>query len=349
MNSKISQILGLLCACYSCFWGNYPAIAQPLPQHQYHLLKKIPLGGAGSWDYLTLDSSARRLYITRSTQVTVLNVDTGKVIGKIPDTAGVHGVAIAPKLGRGFTSNGRASTVTIFDLKTLHVLGTVQTGANPDAIAYDPFSKKVFVFNGKSNSATVFSAQNGEILGTIPLGGKPEFAVADELGQIYVNIEDRNELLAIDTHHLKIKARYSLQPCSEPTGISLDKIHHRLFIGCHNKLMAVVDANSGKIKATLPIGNGVDATAFDPQTKLAFTSNGDGSLTIVHEDSPDKFTLVGNVPTQRGARTMALDLKTHKIYLATAKFAPTTVPTNVEETPRPKPIPGTFEILVFGY
>jgi len=349
MNSKISQILGLLCACSSCFSGNYPAIAQPLPHHPYHLLKKIPLGGAGSWDYLTLDSSARRLYITRSTQVTVLNVDTGKVIGKIPDTAGVHGVAIAPKLGRGFTSNGRASNVTIFDLKTLHVLGTVQTGANPDAIAYDPFSKKVFVFNGKSNSATVFSAQKGEILGTIPLGGKPEFAVADELGQIYVNIEDTNELLAIDTHHLRIKARYSLQPCSEPTGISLDKIHHRLFVGCHNKLMAVVDTNSGKIKATLPIGNGVDATAFDPQTKLAFTSNGDGSLTIVHEDSPNKFTLVGNVSTQTGARTMALDLKTHKIYLATAKFAPTPVPTNGEETPRPKPIPGTFEILVFGY
>jgi len=349
INSKISQILGLLCACYSCFLGNYPAIAKPLPHHQYHLLKKISLGGAGSWDYLTLDSSARRLYITRSTRVTVLNVDTGKVIGEISDTAGVHGVVIAPKLGRGFTSNGRASTVTIFDLKTLHVLGTVQTGDNPDAIAYDPFSEKVFVFNGKSNSATVFSAQKGEILGTIPLGGKPEFAVADELGQIYVNIEDRNELLAIDTHNLKIKARYPLQPCSEPTGISLDKIHHRLFIGCHNKLMTVVDAKSGKIKATLPIGNGVDATAFDPQTKLAFTSNGDGSLTIVHENSPNKFTLVGDVPTQLGARTMALDLKTHKIYLATAKFAPTTVPANVEETPRPKPIPGTFEILVFGY
>jgi YVTN family beta-propeller protein len=318
-------------------------ISQPLPSKDYHLLKKIPLGGEGGWDYLTLDSAARRLYITRGTRVTVIDVNTDKVIGEIPNTAGVHGVAIAFKLGRGFTSNGKSSTATIFDLKTLKVLGEVKTESNPDAIVYEPYSEKVFVFNGKSNSATVFNAKNGQVLTQIKLGGKPEFAVADGFGRIYVNIEDTNEVLTLDADSLTVKHRFSLKPCSEPTGIALDPRHHRLFIGCHNQKMMVLNSDSGKIKATLPIGRGTDATAFDPKTKLVFNSNSDGSLSIIHEDSPNKFSIVKNLVTERGARTMALDLQTHNVFLATAKFEPTLTAS------RPKAIPGTFEILVFGF
>jgi YVTN family beta-propeller protein len=324
-------------------------MSQPLPSKHYHLVRKIVLGGTGGWDFLTLDSAAHRLYITRGTKVTVLNVNSGAVVGEIPHTSGVHGVAIAPKLGRGFTSNGKSSTVTVFDLKTLRVLAEVKTQANPDAIAYEPVGEKVFVFNGKSNSATVFNAKNNQVLGNIELGGKPEFAVADGLGRIYVNIEDKNEVLTLDAESLTIKTRSPLSTCTEPTGIAIDKLTHRLFIGCHNKVMVVVDANSGEVKATLPIGSGTDAAAFDPQTGLIFSSNGDGSLTVIHEDSPDKFHLVNNVPTQRGARTMAVDLNTHKVYLVTAKFAPPAATLLGQKPMRPKPIPGTFEILVFGY
>jgi YVTN family beta-propeller protein len=346
----ISKILALSLIVFApCLLWTRAVMSQPLPSKHYHLVRKIVLGGAGGWDYLTLDSAAHRLYITRGTKVTVLNVNSGAVIGEIPHTSGVHGVAIAPKLGRGFTSNGKSSTVTVFDLKTLRVLAEVKTQANPDAIAYEPVGEKVFVFNGKSNSATVFNAKNNQVLGNIELGGKPEFAVADGLGRIYVNIEDKHEVLTLDAESLTIKTRSPLSTCTEPTGIAIDKLTHRLFIGCHNKMMVVVDANSGEVKATLPIGGGTDAAAFDPQTGLIFSSNGDGSLTVIHEDSPDKFHLVSNVPTRRGARTMALDLNTHKVYLATAKYAPPSATLPGQKPMRPKPIPGTFEILVFGY
>jgi DNA-binding beta-propeller fold protein YncE len=319
-----------------------------LPTPNYQIVKKILLGGQGGWDYLTLDSVARRLYITRSTKVIVLNVDTGLVVGEIPDTAGVHGVAIARELGRGFTSNGKAATATIFDLKTLQVIGQVKTGSKPDAIVYDPVSQKVFTFNGLSNSATVFDAKTTKLLGTIALGGKPEFAVADGLGQIFVNLEDRNEVVAINASNLKLRQHWALKPCSEPSGIAIDKQHRRLFIGCRNQVMSVVDANTGIIKATLTIGKGTDAIAYDPVTGLAFSSNGEGSLTVVHEDSPDKFRIVNNVVTQPGARTMALDLKTHKLYLATAKFQATSTPVPGQVRSRPPIIPGTFVILVLG-
>ena len=324
------------------------AISDTLPTKNYQIIKKIPLGGEGGWDYLTLDSVARRLYITHSAKVTVLNVDTGLVVGEIPNTAGVHGVAIAPELNRGFTSNGKTATATIFDLKTLQVIGEIKTGSNPDAIVYDPVSQKVFTFNGKSNSATVFEAKTTKLLGTIALGGKPEFAVADGLGKIYVNIEDKNEVVALNTYNLKVQTHWPLQPCSEPTGMDIDKRHRRLFIGCRNQVMSIVDANTGTIKATLPIGNGVDAISYDPVTKLAFSSNGAGSLTVVHEDSPDKFRIVNHVVTLPGARTMALDLKTHKLYLVTAKFQPTSTPVPGQAAARPSIIPGTFVILILG-
>ena len=252
----------------------------------YHVVKKLQLGGEGGWDYLTVDSTARRLYISRSTHVMVVDIDTDKVVGDIADTPGVHGIALAPELNRGFTSNGKANTATIFDLKTLKVLGQVKTGDNPDAILYEPVSKRVFTFNGRSKDATVFEAASGEVAGTIALSGKPEFAAADGHGKVYVNIEDTNWVVEIDSRKLALTKRYSLKPCEEPTGMGLDAERHRIYSGCHNKVMAILDTEAGRVIATVPIGQGVDGNGFDPETGLAFSSNGDGTLTVVRETSP---------------------------------------------------------------
>jgi DNA-binding beta-propeller fold protein YncE len=314
----------------------------------YHLLKKVVLGGEGGWDYLICDSAARRLYISRGTHVMVVDADSDAVVGDIPGTEGVHGIALAPDLGRGFTSNGRTNTVTIFDLKTLKVLGTAPTGEGPDAITYDPASKRVFTFNGHGGSATAIDAASGTPVGTITLGGRPEFAAADGQGHIYNNLEDKSELLQIDTQKLTITARWPLAPGESPSGLAMDREHRRLFVGCHNKMMAVVDADSGKVLATPAIGQGVDANGFDPESQVAFSSNGDGTLTIVHEDSPEKFSPVASVPTQRGARTMALDLKTHRIFLVTAEFGPAPAPTADQPRSRPQAVPGSFTLLVVG-
>ncbi len=347
---KTSRMLAALAAALALATGlSVPLlVSAPGESSGYHLLKKIPLGGEGGWDYLTLDAAARRLYITRATRVAVLDADTGAPVGELADTPGVHGVALAPELGRGFTSNGRTATVTIFDLKTLRALGQAKTGANPDAIVYDPASKRVFTFNGGSADATAIDAASGAVAGTIALGGRPEFAAADGAGRVYVNLEDKNELVALDSRRLKIAARWPLAPCTEPAGLAMDARHQRLFVGCHNQMMAVVDAASGRIVATLPIGRGVDANAFDPETSLAFSSNGDGTLTVVREESPDKYKVVENVATQRGARTMALDPKTHNVFLVTAEFGPPPAPTPENPHPRPTIIPGSFVVLVFG-
>jgi DNA-binding beta-propeller fold protein YncE len=278
----------------------------------------------------------------------VLDADAGTLVGELPDTPGVHGVALAPELGRGFTSNGRGATVTIFDLKSLRALGQAKTGTNPDAIVYDPASKRVFTFNGGSADATAIDAASGAVAGTIALNGRPEFAVADGAGRIYVNLEDKSKLLALDSRRPAVVSRWPLAPCEEPSGLAMDVRHQRLFIGCANQLMAVADALSGRIITTLPIGRGVDANAFDPETSLAFSSNGDGTLTVVREESPDKFTVVENVATQRGARTMALDPKTHNIFLVTAEFGPLPAPTPENPRPRPAIVPGSFVVLVFG-
>lgn len=318
------------------------------PASGYHLLKKIPIGGEGGWDYLTLDGAAHRLYISRATRVLVLDVDRGTQVGEVADTPGVHGIALAPELNRGFTSNGRASTVTIFDLKTLEAVGQVKTGGNPDAIVYDAATHRVFTFNGSSNDSTAIDAASGTVAGTIPLGGRPEFAAADGTGQIYVNLEDKSQVMALDSRALAVKARWALAPCEEPSGMAMDRKHRRLFIGCHNQMMAVMDADSGRVLATPPIGRGVDANAFDPETGLAFSSNGDGTLTVVREESPDKFSVLENVATQRGARTMALDSKTHNVYLVTAEFGPPPAPTAENPHPRPSIVPGSFVVLVFG-
>jgi YVTN family beta-propeller protein len=314
----------------------------------YHIIATYKLGGDGGWDYLTLDAAARRLYISRATHVMVVDADSGKSVGDIADTPGVHGIALAPELGRGFVSNGREGTVSIFDPKTLATSSKVKVGDNPDAILYDSATKRVFAFNGRSQDATALDAAKGTVLGTIKLGGKPEFAASDGKGEIFVNIEDKSELLAIDANKLEVKTRWPLAPCTEPSGLALDRKNRRLFVGCDNKMMAVVNADNGKVLSTLPIGEGVDATWFDDETNLAFASCGEGVLTVVREESPDKFSVAENVPTQQGARTMALDSKTHNVWVATAKFGPPPAPAPDNPHPRRSIVPDTFVALVIG-
>jgi DNA-binding beta-propeller fold protein YncE len=314
----------------------------------YHVVNTYKLGGDGGWDYLTVDASARRFYISRGTHVMVVDADTGKSVGDIADTPGVHGIALAPELGRGFVSNGREGTVSIFDIKTLVTSSKVKVGMNPDAILYDPATKRVFTFNGRSQDSTAVDASSGKVLGTIKLDGKPEFAASDAKGKIFVNIEDKSELTAIDPNKLEVTATWPLAPCEEPSGLSIDRKNRRLFVGCGNKMMAVVDADSGKVLATPAIGDGVDATTFDDETGLAFASCGEGVLTVVKEESPDKFSVAENVPTQAGARTLALDAKTHNILVVTAQFGPPPAATPDNPHPRRSIVPDSFVVLVVG-
>jgi DNA-binding beta-propeller fold protein YncE len=315
----------------------------------YKLIDSVKIPGEGGWDYLTIDTSMNRLYISHGTKVDVLDLDKNQVVGEIAPTMGVHGIALAPELDRGFTSNGRDSSVTVFDLHTLKTLATIKLNArNPDAITYDPFSRRVFTFNGGSSNTTAIDAGTDSIVGALALGGKPEFAVPDGKGKIYVNIEDKSQIVCFDTKALKILNTWPIAPGEEPSGLAMDHEHGRLFSVCGNKQMMVVDAASGKIVTSLPIGDGVDATAFDPATQLAFSSNGEGTLTVIHEESPDKFTVVGNVTTERGARTMALNKKTHRIYLPTAKYNPAPAPTADQPRPRRTVVPGSFTILIVG-
>ncbi len=311
----------------------------------YHVTKKTVLGGEGGWDYLTVDSKARRVYISRGTHVMVVDADTAAVVGDIPGTNGVHGIAIASDMDKGFVSDGRDNNVTIFDTKTLKVLGTAPAGKNPDAIIYDPASKRVFTFNGSSKDATAIDAKTGTVAGTIPLGGKPEFAAADEKGHVFVNIEDTSEIVQFDSNKLAVENRWKIAPGEEPSGLAMDRKHRRLFSVCSNKLMVVVNADTGAVVTTLPIGQGTDAAGFDPETGFAFSSNGEGTLTVVHEDTPDKFTVVDTVPTQARARTMALDLKTHQVFTVTAEFGPAPAPTAQQQRPRPPMLPGTFTLI----
>lgn len=311
----------------------------------YKVVKTYKLGGDGGWDYLMLDNSGEHLYISRATRVMVVDVNTGKQVGEIADTPGVHGIALVPDLGKGFTSNGRENTVSIFDLKTFKTLNKVKVGENPDAIIYDPASKRVFTFNGRSHDATAIDADKGTVVGTIKLEGKPEFAVSDEKGEIFVNIEDKNQMDALDSNKLEEKAHWSLAPCDSPSGLAMDRKNRRLFSGC-DKLMAIVNADNGKLVSTLPICDGVDATAYDDGTHLAFASCGDGKLTVISEESPDKFTVAETIDTQKGARTMALDPKSHKVYTVTANFGPRPEPTSQNPRPRPPSLPDSFVLLV---
>jgi DNA-binding beta-propeller fold protein YncE len=323
------------------------AVALAAAGSGYHVVTTYKVGGEGGWDYLTTDSDARRVYISRGTHVMVLDADSGKSVGDIADTPGVHGIALAPELGRGFTSNGREGTVSIFDIKTLATSSKVKVGDNPDAILYDPATKRVFTFNGRSQDSTAIDAASGKVLATIKLDGKPEFAASDAKGEIFVNIEDKSELVAIDPNKLEVKAKWPLAPCEEPSGLAIDRKNRRLYVGCGNKMMAVVDADSGKVLATPPIGDGVDATAFDAGTGLAFASCGEGVLTVVKEESPGKFT-AENIPTQNRARTLALDAKTHNVFVVTAQFGPRPAATADNPRPRPPILPDSFVVLVVG-
>ena len=323
------------------------AAGGPAAPNGYHVVKKIKIGGEGGWDYVTMDSAARRLYVSHATRVVVVDADTGKIAGEISDTQGVHGIALAPQLNRGFTSNGRANTVTIFDLKTLKTIGQVKTGENPDAIQYEPLSGRVFTFNGRSKDATAINAKTGAVEGTLPLGGKPEFAAEDGKGRIYVNIEDTAEVVEIDARKLAVNKRYSLAPCEEPSGLAMDTRNRRIFSVCGNKLMIVSDPDSGKVLATPAIGEGADGAGFDPGRGLAFSSNGEGTLTVVQEKS-GKWQVVENAPSQRGARTMAVDTKTHSLYLPSAQYGPAPAAAPQGKRPRPAILPDTFEIVVMS-
>jgi hypothetical protein len=315
----------------------------------YRFLKEISVLGDEGWDWLSIDETARRLYVTHGSRIVVINLDNEEVAGEIADTPGSHGFAIAADLGLGFSSNGKESKSSIIDLKTLKTLSKVETGENPDAIAYNPAQKEVYAFNGRGRSSTVFDAKSGKVLATIPLSGKPEFAVADpEAGRIYCNIEDKSEVAVIDTKTHAVLETWPIAPGTEASGMAFDPVNHRLFIGCHNQMMVMMDSASGKVVATVPIGQGVDANAFDPGTRLAFSSNGEGTVTIVHEETPGTLIPVQTLTTERGARTMALDPKTHKIYLATAKFEPAPEQAPGAPRQRPKMVQGSFKILVYG-
>jgi DNA-binding beta-propeller fold protein YncE len=313
----------------------------------YKIAARYQPGGEGGWDALSVDPAGGRLYLSRSTRVQVLDLEGGKLIGEIPNTPGVHGVAIAPELHRGFTSNGRDSSVTVFDLKTLAVLSRIQLPSrNPDAILYDPDTKRVFTFNGGSDNATAIDAAKGAVLGEVPLGGRPEFAVTDGHGRVFVNLEDSSAVVGFDAKTLAVKSRWPLAPGQEPTGLAIDRKHGRLFSACANQTMVVLDAASGRVVATVPIGSRPDGAEFDPASLCAISSNGEGTVTVVHEDSPDRFRVVSTDSTQRSARTIALDPKTHRLYLPAAMFGE--APAATPENPRPRPpmVPGSFTVLV---
>ncbi|MEP6787450.1 MAG: YncE family protein [Acidobacteriota bacterium] len=317
-------------------------------QTGYHLLTKIEVGGEGGWDYLIADADAHRLYVSHAAKVVVIDTETNKVVGEITGLNGVHGIAFAEKLGKGFISNGRDNSVTVFDLKTLKTLDTVKVDKNPDCIMFDAASGRVFAFNRGASNATAINAADNKIEGTIDLGGHPEFATSDGKGMVFVNLDDKSEVVPIDAKKLTAGKHWSVAPGEDPSGMAIDQKTHRLFIVCGNKKMIVMDAGTGKVVGDVMTGDGTDAAGFDPGTKLAFSSNGEGTLTVVREDAADKYSVAENVTTQRGARTMALDTKTHKVYLATAQYGPAPAATAATPRPRPPMIPNSFVILVYG-
>jgi DNA-binding beta-propeller fold protein YncE len=320
----------------------------------YRLLKKYSFGpAAGStneyFDYITVDSPARRVYISHGTEIKVIDADNGTLIGNIAGLKQDHGVAVASEFGKGFITDGGQGKVVIFDLQTLKIIGEAAADSDADSVVYDPFSKRVFVMNGDPHRSTVVDAKSGSVVGTIELGGGPEFAVADGKGTVYVNIEDKSELVAIDSNTLKIKSRWPLAPAGAPTALAIDVQHHRLFsAGRDPQMLVVLDSDSGKVLQSFPISGGVDAAAYEPETGLIFASTRDGMVHVFHEDSPDKFSETETIKTEVGAKTMGLDTKTHKLFLDTAEFASAPAPTTKHPHPRGAAIPGTFHVLVYG-
>jgi DNA-binding beta-propeller fold protein YncE len=294
----------------------------------YHVTKRIPIPGQGGWDYLAVDDAARRLYVSHGTKVEILDLDSGELVGSIT-TVGVHGIAIAHDLGRGFISDGKASKILVFDLKSLKVLQEIASPTDPDAIIFDPATSRVFAFNGDSNSATVIEAASGKVAGTIDLGGGPEFATADGAGYVFDNLEDQSLVVKINARTLKVEQKWPTAPCASPSSMAIDRVNHRLFVGCRSKVMAVINADTGAVIQTLPIGDHVDASAFDPDTRNIFNSNGEGTISVIHQESPDKYSVLETVTTLPRAKTMTFDPKTHQLFLSTTEA-------------------GKFEVLVVG-
>jgi YVTN family beta-propeller protein len=335
----------LLAACIGgLLAGAAPAGAASAGAASYRVADKFPIGGDGKWDYPSVDSTAQRLYLSRGTHVIIVDTQTGHIAGDIADTPGVHGIALAPALGRGYISVGKADQVKIFDLKTLAVIATVAVGAKPDSILYEPVTRQVFVFNGHSNNTSVIDAASGKVVATIPLQGAPEAARADGAGKVYVNLENTNELVALDARGQKLAGRWPLPGCDGPTGLALDSVHRRSFSACANKKMSILDVDTGRSIATLPIGAGVDGAEFDPDTGNAFSANGEGTLTVVHEEDPEHFAVAQTLATARGARTITLDATRHRLYLPTARFEGA-ASVSADE-PKGPIVPGSFFVVV---
>jgi DNA-binding beta-propeller fold protein YncE len=346
MNKKNVFLMILLVLAFSAFGF---AAAQEANPSGYHLLKKIVIGGTGGWDYLTLDAQSRLLYISHGNAFEVVNVDTGEKLDPITNLKGVHGAAIAADRGRGYISNGQGNSVTVFDLKTRQVIEeiSVAPAQNPDSILYDAFSGRVFTFNGRTSNATAIDAATDKVVGTVDIGGKPEFAQTDGKGIIFVNNEDKSEIVAFDAKTLEVKKRWSIAPGEGPSGLAIDLKNKRLFSVC-NKVMVVSDFENGKVVTTVPIGSGPDAVRYDPETGLVFSSNGDGTMTIVRQESADKYSVLDTIKTATRARTMELDLKMHNVFVVTAEFNPAPAPTKEQPRPRPTAVPGSFQLLIFG-
>jgi YVTN family beta-propeller protein len=338
----------------SCWWAGFFAASVLLiftgtaSAQNYKLIRRIPVGAEGGWDYLRVDADAQRLYVARGDHMMIVDEVSGKVLGDIPNTKGIHGTAIADTLGKGYTSNGQAATVTVFDLKTLKPITDIKTtGDNPDSIIYDPATKRVFTMNGRSSNSTVIDATTDKVVGTVDLGGKPEEPALDGRGNMFVNLEDKSSIMEFDTKTLAVKGTWSLAPCDGPSALAADTKNHRLFAAC-DKMVAVFNPDTGKVVATPAIAGDPDGDGFDPGSGLVFASVREGLLTVIHEDSPDKYSIVGNVNTQFGARTMTLDPKTHHVFTETADFKPAAPATPDNPRPRPQAIPNSFVILELG-
>jgi YVTN family beta-propeller protein len=318
------------------------AFTESPAQNSFHILNTFHIASNGGWDYLAIGPGNNRLYVSHGTQVNILDKTTGDSVGVIENTTGVHGIAFDKSLGRGFTSNGRLNNVTVFDLETNSVITHISTGENPDAILYEPFIKKIITCNGRSKDLSIIDPVTNKVTATIAVGGKPETAVSDEKGKLFVNIEDKSEIVVVDLTSLKVIARWPLAPAEEPTGLAIDRKTNRLFAACGNKWLAVVDISNGHLITTLPIGGGCDGAAFDADSKNIFTSNGEGTMSVYHEKTANDFEWRATVSTKRGARTITLDQQTHLLYLPTSEFG---APANPPQG-RPRAIPGTFQVLV---
>lgn len=314
----------------------------------YHVIRRIPVGGEGGWDYLRVDPDAHRIYISRGTHMMVVDENSGKVIGDLLETKGIHGVALATDLGKGFTSNGGDQSVTVFDLKTIKPITVIKvTGENPDSIIYDPQSKRVFTLNGRSSNATAIDATTNKVVGTVNLNGKPEEPALDGRGNMFVNLEDKSAILEFDVKTLAVKGTWPIAPCEGPSALAYDSAHHRLFAAC-DKILGVINADTGKVVASPPIGGDPDGDGYDPGTGMIFAACREGLVSVIHEDGPDKYSVIGNITTQFGTRTMTLDPKTHHVFTVTADFKAAPPPTPDNPRPRPQPIDGSFVILEIG-